>query len=234
MTRIRLPRRWAQAAVLFAAAGVGPSLFGPSPALADPYACEPSGYCAVDSCGDCYEESWWDRTSGFCRDRADQFRNWRRKSYWKHHDRHITTMYPETSPFYSSTYGYYQTCWRPFPYECPRCPQYVTTPATAPSMAPAPMELPPANNGTLPGTTPGAQQPYFPQPMVPPAGEPATPPTPESPLPPAPPEMFEGDPDAALPLGFRRLTTVQEVFTDDGWMPRGLKPIQTASWVGEW
>jgi hypothetical protein len=219
MTRIRLPRRWAQAAVLFAAAGIGPSI-----ALADPYGYESRGYCTVDSCGSCDNETWWDRTCGFCRERTDHFRSLRRKWYWKNNDRHITTMYPETSPFCSPTYGYFQTCWRPFPYECPRCPQYVISPASAPSAIPSsapPMELAPATDAAQPGVAPGAKEPYFPQPAVPPASE--------SPLPPAPPEMFEGDVDAALPLGFRSLPPVQEVFTNDGWMPHGLRPVHTAS-----
>jgi hypothetical protein len=218
MTRIRLPRRWAQAAVLLAAAGAGTSLFGPSPAAADPY-----GDCTGDACQSCDDDTWWD---SFCRERTEHFRSLRRKWSWKNHDRHITTMYPEMSPFCSPTHGYYQTCWRPFPYECPRCPQYVTSPAGAEAFPPGapPMELSPATDGGQPGGTPGGQEPYFPQPAAPPASELPVPP--EAALPVVPPQSLHIDNDATRPLGLLRLGPIDDVFADDEWAPGHLHAAQ--------
>jgi len=228
MIRIRLPRRWAQAVVLVAAAGAGLSLFGSSVLRADPATCTSDCYGSA-TYGSCNDDTWWDRTCDYCRDRTDRFRTWRRKWYWKNNDRHISTMYPETSPFCSPTYGYYQTCWRPFPYECPRCPQYNVNPGVTPTYPPSggpAMDLTPATDAAQPASAPGAQQPYFPEPPAPPPSELPVPPETGTSLPLAPPERFDSYSETAQPLGFRSLPPVQEVFRDDGWTPRNQRLVR--------
>lgn len=214
MFAVRRPARRASAAALLAVVGISPSLIDPATAHAQPCASDSTGYCAMDNCDQCRDDGWWDRVCGFCSDRGDDLKRLRRKCYWKSNDTHHSTLYPEFSPFCSPTYGYYQTCWRPFPFEGSRCPQYITTPAmetwpspAAPALAP-PMSATPMPPGPGAEPAPAGTEPYFPQ-------QPS-----EQGAPPTPPERLEGEPDAALPLGTIELQPVEAVFTTDGWEPR--------------
>lgn len=212
MNGVRRPARWASTAILLAVGGISASLIDPATASAQHCANESVGYCSMDPYEACEDDGWWDRMCGFWSDRGDDLKRLRRKCYWKRHGTHHTTLYPEFSPFCSPTYGYYQTCWKPFPFEGSRCPQYITTPMIQSGPSPAaPALAPPASASPMPmGTDPSAPgaEPYFPQQPTPPNA------------PPAPPERLEGEPDAALPLGTLELQPVEAVFTTDGWEPR--------------
>ena len=84
-------------------------------------------------------------------------------------------------------FGYYSTCWRPWPEECPNCPSPSMPPPTEQVVPPPPLTVEPLPPRPMPEIPePGAQQPMQVTPMPAPMGPM---PAPMGPLPmqPAPP-----------------------------------------------
>lgn len=93
---------------------------------------------------------------------------YRYRNYAQQEAAHGHVVYPVCPPYCAPGWGYYQTCWRPFPEGCDRCPRYlsevvaplapagpdnglVPPPATWPA---APIESPPAAPAEPPPAAP--------------------------------------------------------------------------------
>lgn len=111
-----------------------------------------------------------------------------RLNYYLHEQAHKAFLHPVSPPLYSPTFGYHQTCWRPFPrYDlAPRVPW------EAYGTYGAPMGSPPGSEGTPPAPD------YTPTPDAIPYSPPReAPPVPEAPdaLPEAPDALPETPPE---------------------------------------
>lgn len=100
---------------------------------------------------------------------AMQTNLYRFRNYAQQEAAHGHVVYPVCPPYCAPGWGYYQTCWRPFPEGCDRCPRFVSE--VAAPLAPAGID-----NGFVPPPAGWPAAPIQPPPAAPAEPPPAAPP----------------------------------------------------------